>query len=224
MPFVNQELIDQLRDTLLDPVVAPATDGRYWGNDELMVLINAGIADVCDNDEQAFVVTKSVALAAGAAQLVPGAAKRLQKVTRNMTDATSLAKPLARVRETDLDELDMRRPAWREQPPQKIVRQWAPNPADPRGFYVDPPSDGTGFVEEIYSGVPDDVAITDNFPLPDLYRDTVYEFVLWKAYGKNSKRGDVDKANVHRETYFKKVGIEDTEDRGGRRGRAGSVP
>ena len=207
MTIAVADLLGRCRASLLDPVVAPATDGVYWSNAELLGHLNAGTAAIVQLDNKAYVVNAAVKLQAGTRQQLPGDAVALAGVRRNLgSDGATPGRAVSVVR---MEQMDAARPGWHADPPTAVVRHCMASEADPRRFYVWPPSDGSGYVEVVYEGVPDDVTLTDNFPLPDLYAEAAYQFVLAHAYAKNSKRGDTVKSQFWWQLFRTTLGVDE---------------
>lgn len=57
-------------------------------------------------------------------------------------------------------------------------------------------------------GPADVLVFSDKFPLPDLYAEPAYLFVLAHAYGKNTDRGDVSKMNLYWSLFQSELGID----------------
>lgn len=57
-------------------------------------------------------------------------------------------------------------------------------------------------------GAADVMVFSDKFPLPDLYAEPAYLFVLAHAYAKNTDRGDVTKMNLYWSLFQSELGID----------------
>jgi hypothetical protein len=80
---------------------------------------------------------------------------------------------------------------------------------DPKVFYVYPPAASTGAsVELVYSAYPTDItepadgavysAVSGNISLPDIYGNVLADYILYRAYTKDSEyAGNAQRAQAH---------------------------
>jgi len=99
--------------------------------------------------------------------------------------------------------LQAARPDWHQSPPSAVCRHYATDVRDPKRFYVWPPQpDPAGFVMVVYQGVPDDVGLGDFFPLPDLYAEAAYLFVLYHVLLRRDHNADPQRAMVFYQMFM----------------------
>jgi hypothetical protein len=171
MPHPVTYLLDRAAKTLYDETHV------VFGQDELLVHLNAAVAEIVQLDPKAYMVNAPFRCAPGALQTVPGDAIALVDVLYN-TDASG--KPGRAIAAVGIDSLKAARPDWAQSPPSAVARHFVADPRDPKRFYLWPPQpDPPGYVQAVYQMVPPDVGLADSFPLPDLYEEAAWLFMVW---------------------------------------------
>ena len=164
---------------------------------ELLDHLNTAVAEIVQLDAKAYMVNQAVRLAPGSQQQLPGDAVALVDVKYNLaaTQAGTAGAPGRAITAVAMSELQEARPDWHASPPAATVRHYCADPRDPRRFYVWPPqADPPGFAQVVYQGVPEDVDLAGDFPLPDLYAEAAYLFVLYHALLRREPHGDPQRA------------------------------
>lgn len=88
------------------------------------------------------------------------------------------------------------------------VENFAVNVKEPTRFYVTPPNDGYGHVMATLGCVPPAVAaLTDEWPVNEIWHAAAVDFVLSRAYAMNTKKQDITKAQFYYNAYGAKVGL-----------------
>lgn len=177
MSNVESILIGRVRVLLRDVELG----GTQWRDPELIEWFNEACAEVCRVRPEASSAYVRVPLVAGATQAITGASRVLEVVCNSPSDGVE-GRALRITRRSTLDNED---PNWMVGTPSATVSRYAVSKANPRMFYVFPPSDGTGGVMAILATPPTPVAaLEDAFPLPSIYEAMVANYVLFRAFGK----------------------------------------
>jgi hypothetical protein len=197
MPISVSSLLTRVSKTLFDET------NVVYAQQELLDHLNAAVAEIVQLDTKAYMVNAPLQCVPGAMQSLPGDAVALVDIRYNC-DATGT--PGRAVTATGLDPLAAARPDWFAEPPAAVARHYAADPRDPKRFYLWPPQPNpAGYVQVVYQGVPDDVALTDNFPLPDLYAQAAYLFVLYHALLRRDKNGDPQRASLYYQMFLQEL-------------------
>ena len=96
------------------------------------------------------------------------------------------------------------------------------DPVDPKNFYVYPhPSGGGHTLEIVYSASPSDITIsnfssdTTVISLDDLYANPILDFMLYRAYQKDSEfAGDIQRYSGYLQSFQNALGIKNQVDAG----------
>jgi hypothetical protein len=188
-----EEIIDRaailLHDNQTNVRWPKATEQLGWLNDgqQMVVLLKP----------DAYTQNESVQMTAGTKQSIPSNGLMLLDVPRNMGAAGTT--PGKVVRRIDRRELDDQIPDWHSATAVAAVDHYVFDIRDPRRFYVYPPSDGTGHLEQIFSAAPPAVAaIGSVISLDDIYSVALLDYIMFRSYSK-----DVDyAANAARAQFY----------------------
>jgi hypothetical protein len=201
--LTGANLIDRIQDTLQD------TTSVRWPEAELLRYINDAQREIVNFKPEASATHANVALSAGTEQSIPSGGLRLIKVTRNMSGTASDATGKRAIRIVDVDILNSQEPDWHD--PDVVgdaahgtnVKHYAFDPDDPKKFYVYPGVSGDAYLEIVYSGSPTDLSLTsDTISLDDIYGNAIIDFVLYKAYLKDSEyAGNQQRAGTHYQLF-----------------------
>lgn len=145
-------------------------------------------------------------LAAGALQTVPSTALRLLDIKRNMGSDGSTPGRIVRV--VDEDSLDLFDFNWNNATQVAEIKSFTYDERVPNNFYVDPPSDGTGYIEIAISRVPPVVsASSQTLVLKDIYKDHIIQWVMFRAYSVEVDSA-ISRARAadHLDTFFNLMG------------------
>lgn len=183
-------------DAILNRVQTRLIDeaGDYWARPELEEHLAASFNAIIIAKPDAHTRNEAIRLAEGALQELPADGYSLMDVRRNMgPDGITPGRVILEAEFKDLDRSD---PMWMSAEQSDVVENYAHDSRDPRRFYVYPPmSFPPQYVDVVYSAAisPRYTDPAQPIPLPDVYEDAIFYYVLAQAYGKNSKRGDLAK-------------------------------
>ncbi len=175
--MLAQVIINEVEQTLQDPA------NIRWSLSELLSHLSEAQRVIVKNKPNAYSLTTDKALTTGTRQTLPTDAVALLDVIRN-----SDAKGSRVIRQTSREDLDGVNPWWHATTAEVTVTQFTYDDYDPLAFYVYPPNDGTGSVVILYSALPPDVDDPlDTMSIPDFYRAPLVDYVLYRAYQKDSE-------------------------------------
>ena len=201
-------------------VVQDTTNVR-WPMAELVQWFNDGQREIVLHRPDANPQTAFVTLAAGTRQkLVTGTgsggvgasvvpAKLLDVICNYNGSARTTA-----VRLVQREVLDAQTPGWHGATAAGEAKHYMADARDPLAFYVYPPANGSGKVEVLFSAYPTDVtesggAVSGNMSLPDIYGNALLDYVLYRAYSKDSEyAGNAQRATFHCQSFANSLGIE----------------
>ena len=208
MAVTAQSIILRVVTTLQD-----STSIR-WAANELVRYLNDGQREIAMLRPDSTATTASLTLSAGAKQSIPTAATKLVDVLRN-TSGTKRA-----VRFTTRALLDSQVPSWYNLTGVTEIQHYMYDVRDPRVFYVYPPAASSGAsVEIVYSAVPTAVTepsngatytdVSGNIGLPDVYANALADYILYRAFTKDSEFGNnVTRAQNHYSAFSSALGAD----------------
>jgi hypothetical protein len=197
MTIAAQSIIRRVVETMQD------NTSVRWPVAELVRYLNDGQREVVLYRPDSMVTNATVALAGGAKQALPTNGSKLIDVIRN-TGGTKRS-----VRMTVRNILDTQSPNWYNLTGVTEVLHYMYDPRDPKVFYVYPPAASSGAsVEIVYSAYPTDItepadgavysAVAGNISLPDIYGNVLADYILYRAYTKDSEyAGNAQRAQAH---------------------------
>jgi hypothetical protein len=197
MALTAQSIIQRVVVTLQD------TTSIRWPANELVRYLNDGQREIALLRPDALVANATVTLAAGAKQALPSSASKLIDVVRN-TGGNKRA-----VRITTRTILDSQVPNWYNQTGVTEILHYVYDVRDPKVFYVYPPAAASNAsVDLVYSAYPTDITepadgasfttISGNISVPDIYGNTLADYVLYRAYTKDAEfAGNAQRATAH---------------------------
>lgn len=148
-----KKLLDRISDTIQE-TSEDETDRAYPESD-LLEMYNAEQRGLIAELPDACVENEPVKLMAGIDQYIPANGIALLAVHMNM--GTTGLVPGEPVVKCELAAMQRSDRAWNTATAQATIYNFMPDPADPRHFWVSPPSNGLGYVLEEYSIVPETV-------------------------------------------------------------------
>jgi hypothetical protein len=208
MSISAQSILRRVIDTLQD------TTSVRWPVSELVRYLNDAQREVILYRPDAAVTNASVPLVTGSRQNLPVGGTKLVEVVRNSA-GTKRA-----VRMVNREILDAQLPGWHAQTGVTEILHYMYDPREPRVFYVYPPAAATGAaVDLIYAAMPADIAepsegalytaVTGSLGLPDIYGNAVQDYVLYRAYTKDSEyAGNAARAQAHYGAFANALGVE----------------
>lgn len=133
--------------------------GERWPESELLKWLNDGQRQIVLLKWDAYTECESVQLDPGTKQSIPSQGLSLIDVIRNMgSDGSTPGKPVMVLPKR---VLDYQHQSWHYTDEQDEIEYFCFDDRSPRRFFVFPPSDGTTYVELVYSSSPTDVAVDD---------------------------------------------------------------
>jgi hypothetical protein len=209
MTIAASSIIRRAVETLQDP-----TSVR-WPVAELVRYLNDGQREIVLYRPDAMVTNTTVTCVAGSKQSLPALGSKLIEVVRNAA-ATSAKKS---IRMINREILDAQTPGWHNITGTVDILHFMYDPRDPRVFYVYPPATTSAQVDIVYSSYPTDItepadgslysAVTGNISVPDIYGNVLGDYILYRAYTKDSEyAGNAGRAQAHYTAFANALGIE----------------
>lgn len=209
MAITAQSIIRRCVDTLQD-----STSVR-WPVAELVRYLNDGQREIVLHRPDAGLSSATISCVAGTKQSIPPNGAKLIEVVRN-------AKPggtFRAVRLTNKELLEAQIPNWHTMTPQDEVLHFMYDARDPKGFYVYPPATTNARLDITYSAYPTDIAeppdgstytaVTGNISVPDIYANALQDYILYRAYTKDSEyAGNAQRAQAHYAAFANALGVE----------------
>lgn len=208
MPIPAQSVIRRCVETLQD------NTSIRWPVSELVRYLNDAQREVILYRPDAAVTNASVPLVTGSRQNLPVGGTKLVEVVRNSA-GTKRA-----VRMVNREILDAQLPGWHAQAGVTEILHYMYDPREPRVFYVYPPAAATGAAVDLsYASMPADIAepsegalytsVTGNLGVPDIYANAVQDYVMYRAYTKDSEyAGNAARAQAHYGAFANALGVE----------------
>lgn len=212
MALTAQSIIQRAVGVLQD------TTSIRWPANELVRWLNDGQREVVMYRPDSMTTTTTMTLAAGTRQTIsalsPSPAKLIE-ITRNMA-ATSTKQA---VRLVPRQILDAQTPGWHSLTGVVNILHYMFDPRDPKTFYVYPPATTLAQLEVMYSAFPTDVtepadgalysAVTGNVSVPDIYGNALLDYILYRAYSKDSEyAGNAARAQAAYASFANTLGVE----------------
>lgn len=196
MTILVQTITDEASTLLLD------TARRTWSADDLLGYLNEALRATAFVKPDMYTVQDAFTPAAGVLQSLPSDGVALLDITQNLTGRQ---RNITQVDESLLEEANRFWPAATQQ---AEVEHFTADPRNPRRFRVFPPADGTGSVQILYGAVPPALTYeAEDLPVPDSFQTILLDFVLARAYSKNSKKQDLAKASYYRQNWAAALGL-----------------
>jgi hypothetical protein len=206
MPISAQSIVRRCVETLQDP-----TSVR-WPINELVRYLNDGQREVVLYRPDSMVTSATRSLITGTRQTLPNGSKLIE-VVRN-SGGTRRA-----VRMVNREILDAQTPNWHSLTGTTDILHYMYDPRDPTVFYVYPPATTGASVEIVYAAYPNDInepadgalytAVSGNIALPDIYGNVIQDYILYRAYSKDSEyAGNAQRAQAHYAAFANALGIE----------------
>jgi hypothetical protein len=182
---------------------------------ELVRYLNDGQREIVLYRPDAMVTNATVTCVAGTKQSLPALGSKLIEVIRN--SASTSAKKSIRMINREI--LDAQTPGWHNITGSVDILHFMYDPRDPRVFYVYPPATTSAQVDIVYSSYPSDItepadgalysAVAGNISVPDIYGNVLGDYILYRAYTKDSEyAGNAGRAQAHYTAFANALGIE----------------
>lgn len=201
-------VISRIQDVLQD------STGVRWPDAELRRWLSDGQREVVIQRPEAGVVNGNFQLTASQSKQSIAAvagAFRLNDVIRNMGTGST---PGRAVRLVQREILDAQQPTWHSSTVAAEVVHYVYDQRDPLTFYVYPRPATNLFVEIAYCKAPDEITgATSNIGIPDIYSSVLTDYVLYRAYTKDSEfAGNAQRAVAHYQAFANALGIKAQQD------------
>jgi hypothetical protein len=189
---------------VLDPVAVTLLDRlhRTWTEPELIGYLNEALRATAFVKPDMYVVQDAFAPTAGVLQVLPTDSVALLDITRNLGGRNRVV--------TQVDEglLEEANRFWPAATQQAEVEHFTADPRNSLRFRVFPPNDGTGSIEMLRGAYPPAIHYAaEDLPVPGSYQSAFTNFVLSRAYAKNSKRQDLSKASYYMQQWAALLGL-----------------
>jgi hypothetical protein len=157
-----------------------------WEDAELIAWTNDAQRIVATMRPDAFPDAKVVALAAGSKQAIPAENFRLLDIVRNVeADDVTPGRAISLIERDTLDRFD---PYWHKSPAKAEAKHFTYEERTPTVFFVFPPVVAGTKVEAVFSKYPAKVdSLTDDLELAETYFDSTLNYVLFRAYSKDTE-------------------------------------
>lgn len=158
-------------------------DFETWSASELCTYANEGIATLVRRVPSSYATVEVIDLQPGYKQTIPATGFAFIGVNAAF-DADG--NPISAVTRFDRATMNAVNPGWVAETPGDM-RQWGDDPRTPRVFYSYPPQPAVpGKAEIEYSLTPQDLPLDGEIEIDDIWRAAVLDFVLHRAYAKES--------------------------------------
>ena len=187
-------------------IILQDEDTVRWTATELLGWLNEAQIEVVREKPEAYVTNAAVLLSAGTKQSLPSCGITLIDITRNMgTNGTTAGDS---IRIIDKRLMDAMVPNWHNTLRAKaVVSHCMFDERDPKHYYVEPPSDGTNYIEIIYSVVPSAASAGGNITLDDIYEPIIMNYMIYRAFDKDSDFGsNGERAIRHYQLFLAALG------------------
>ena len=206
--LTGANLLSRIKDSLQD------TSSVRWTEAELLRYINDAQREIVNFRPEASADHANVQLATGTEQSIPDVGLRLIKVVRNMSASGGSATGKKAIRLVSADILNAQEPDWHDPTVTghathgTEVKHYVFDEDDPRKFYVYPGVAGNAYVEIVFSRTPTDLANTSaTIYIDDIYANAIIDFVLYKAYLKDSEfAGNMQRSSTHYQLFANSIG------------------
>jgi hypothetical protein len=210
-----QDILKSVGDILLD------ADYVHWTLPELCGWLNYGLDAITLQKPSASAVTVNVPLVRGPLQTLPANYVSILRPVRNVPGANADRNPRKRISVVSEQSLSQYNPSWDDEhsvPYTQQAKHFIFDEANPKAFYVYPGNDGTGVLEMVLCAVPAKIAPTGDanklesytaqLPLDETYHDALIDYVLYRAYSKDSQyAGAAQRAALHYQQFANSLGI-----------------
>jgi hypothetical protein len=208
MAIPAQSIIRRVVETLQD------NTSVRWPVNELVRYMNDGQREIVLYRPDAMVTNAAVELVAGSKQALPANGTKLIEVVRNTAGGKRS------VRLVNREILDSQSPGWHNITGATEILHFMYDPRDPKVFYVYPPAAASGAsLDVVYAAMPTDItepadgalytAVSGNISVPDIYGNVIQDYVLYRAYSKDSEyAGNAARAQAHYGAFANALGVE----------------
>ena len=187
---------------------------------ELIGLYNLALRFIVSLVPRAYMITTSELLAPGTLQSIPAVGLVLSNVIRN--PGTDGETPGTAATEADLAAMNRLVPSWSTETAAVEIDNFMRIPGMDASFYVSPPSDGTGYVEMVYTAMPPTTTYDDDgdweddkIPISDEFIPALPDAMLYNAYDDDTDTpGNLPRSQMYFQRALQILGIKDTQTQG----------
>ena len=174
-----------------------------WTTSELEGWFNDALRDLIIVEPTAHQKHATLTLVEGVIQTLTAEAVQLVDVLYNV-DASDA--PARQVRMVDRASLDASFPRWAEESPKEYVTNVMYDPKDRKVFFNYPPATTGCRLRAVYSYLPAAVTATSTVPVDDIYFSPLLDYVLYKAFAKESEQpASAQRAVAHFQAFTQGV-------------------
>ena len=206
MAISAQAIIRRVVETLQDHT------SIRWPVPELVRYLNDGQRDIKLHRPDTVRQTGEIALVSGSRQTLPANADKLIEIWHNKASKRA-------VQMVDRRILDDQTPGWHALPGSADILHYTYDPRIPTEFFTYPPAAAGAVLVGAYSVNPTDIpepvdgslytAVTGNVSVIDSLSNALQEYVLYRAYTKDSEyAGNAARAQAHYTMFANALGIE----------------
>jgi hypothetical protein len=183
----------------------------HWTSAELLSYLNAGQVEIATLVPNANATVSVVQLVSGAKQSAPADSIRIIEFIRNM--GVNGSTPGNAIREVERKDMDAYVPGWSSVTADAaVVHVMYDAEDDNQTFYVYPPQPAVspGQIELIYAKIPAAIANSNagtKITLDDYYANALLDYVLYRAFGKDSEYGNqAARSQNHYQAFANAIG------------------
>ena len=198
--MIAQEIIDEVSAQLNDVNLIT------WDLSSHIEYINSAMEAIVGIRPDAYSVITTMKMAVGAKQSIPASALRLLDITRNMgSGGTTAGRAVFAV---DAESLDLFQFNWNAAATEAEIKNFSYDERTPNTFYVDPPSDGTGYIEIAVSRTPTRITTAgQTLVLKDIYRNHLIQWCMFRAYSVEvDSASSQRRAGIHEQSFYNMMG------------------
>ena len=171
--------------------------------------INEAQRAIYAKDKSVGTVIANVALAVGTKQTLPTGGDLLLDSPRNLADAGGA--PGRALRKVSMRVMDAQAPGWHTETGATTILEYMYDERTPDTFYVYPPAASGARLELKYNRPPPAVATTAaDISVPDEYSPAVLDYILFRAFAKETEVSLRDRAVLHKQAFD--AAVSDSED------------
>ncbi|TQV82860.1 DUF6682 family protein [Aliikangiella coralliicola] len=177
--------------------------GVRWPKQQLLDWLNAGQREVCLKRPDALTVNDVFSAQPNSKQTLPADGLRLIDVVNDATTNKI-------IRFVDRDIIDVHVIDWHGA--QGDPEQYVYDLRDPKNFYLYPHPTVPRNINIIYAKAPTAIIISDfdtdnqTIEIDDIYANAILDYMLYRAYIKDSEVKDPGKANTHYTAFLQSLG------------------
>jgi hypothetical protein len=174
--------------------------------------MNDGCKAILAAAPDANVLTAAVAMTAGARQ-APFDAQTGIRIVDFVGNGASSGKA---VRIVDKKTLDAALPDWQDDGQTAVATDVMVDPEDPLVYWCYPPNNGSGQMRMKYQAhITDMTPATTTFVLNAIWTSAAIDYVLYRAFNKDSEYGDPKRAEYYFQKFSLAVGLKEGADKAG---------